>query len=309
LLVSSLTGARVERGVVHDISFTQRRADAALLVDKVAIGPGGRLRFRPSLTIIPWRNVAGLFALDATAGEVARLRNLHKADAARRIGALPRAKRAQVAAELSAAQLADVMEELPEGQQVEIMAGLDLDAKVEVVEEMEVDDAADLLKELRPDEREAILAEMDLEDAAQIRRLLTYREDTAGGMMTPEPVIVDPAAPVAEVIARLRDTDLPAALASRVFVADPPVAVPTGRFRGTATLQRLLHEPPYRPVSECLEEQVSTVLPSTTEREVAEILARYDLLAVAVVDGTGRLVGAVSVDDVLLRLVERWGRP
>jgi Mg/Co/Ni transporter MgtE len=304
LLATDIIGARVERGVVHDVAFVAR-ADGVLVVDKVAVGSGSRLRLRPSLTEIPWRNVGQLFALDANAGELARLRNLHKADAARRMGALPAARRAQLAAELDAEQLADVLEELPERQQVEIIARLDLDDAVEVLEEMEVDDAADLLREIPAARREALLHEMDDDDASQLRRLLDYREDTAGGLMTPEPVIVTPDTPVAEVVAKLRDTDLSPALAHHAFLADAPTGTPTGRFRGYATLQRLLHEPPSRPVGECMDEHVPTVLPHTPERVVADLLARYDLLSIAVVDGTGRLVGAVTVDDVLQRMLEQ----
>ena len=302
---AEIIGRPAKTGVVRDIALTQRNLDKALVVDQVAIGAAGRLRLRHQLALVPWKDVEELFSFDATAGELAKLRGLHKADAARRIGALPKARRAQIAAELDAQRLADVMEELPEGQQVEIIGGLETEEAIAVLEEMEVDDAIDLLKELPVSAREQYLAVMEDDDAARLRVLLQYREDTAGGMMTPEPIVVSPDTPIAEVIAIARDTDLPPALANRVYVTDAPTSPPTGRYHGTVTLQRLLHEPPSHTVGDSLSPQIPTVLATTPELEVAELLARYDLLSVPVVDQAGRLLGAVTVDDVVLRLVER----
>ena len=107
---------------------------------------------------------------------------------------------------------------------------------------VEADDAADLLAELPVGERDELLRAMEPEEALPLRRLLEYEGDTAGGLMTPEPVVLGPDTTVAEALARLRDVDLAAALAAQVFVVHPPTETPTGRYLGSVGFQRLLSE-------------------------------------------------------------------
>ncbi|MDQ3385202.1 MAG: CBS domain-containing protein, partial [Actinomycetota bacterium] len=148
---------------------------------------------------------------------------------------------------------------------------------------------------------------MTPEEAGPLRRLLRYGEKTAGGLMTPEPVVVTPGTPVAEVLARLRDPELPPALAAQVFVSDAPVQTPTGRYLGMVGVQRLLREPPSANVGRCVEEEGPAVTPAMPEAEVAARLAAYNLLALPVCDADHRLLGAVSIDDVLdAVLPEGW---
>lgn len=116
--------------------------------------------------------------------------------------------------------------------------------------------------------------------------------------MTTEPVVVGPETTVAEALARVRDPVVAPVLAGQVFVAEAPTTTPTGRYLGAVGIQRLLREPPSMAVGRCVEDR-SAIDAGLAEREVAERLAAYDLLAVAVVDADGRLVGAVTVDDVL----------
>ena len=123
--------------------------------------------------------------------------------------------------------------------------------------------------------------------------------------MNPEAIILKPDATVAEAIARLRDTDLPPAISVRLFVTETPTQAPTGRYLGSVTLPRLLQEPPANKVGDCINREEPTLRPSASEQEVASLLARYDLLAVAVVDPLERLVGVITVDDVVIRLIER----
>jgi Mg/Co/Ni transporter MgtE len=179
---------------------------------------------------------------------------------------------------------------------------MDLERVADVVEEMEPDDAADLLGAMTAERRDSLLGELEPEQAAALRRLLRYDATTAGGLMTSEPVIVEPDVSVAEVLARLRDPDLPPAIAAQAFVCEPPTATPTGRFVGTVGFQRLLREPPSQPVGGCVVES-GFVPPELGEREVAERLAAYNLIALAVCDPGGRLVGAITVDDVLDRVL------
>jgi Mg/Co/Ni transporter MgtE len=148
---------------------------------------------------------------------------------------------------------------------------------------------------------------MEPEEAAPVRRLMTYADYTAGGMMTSEPVIMLPDATVAEALARVRNPELSPAIAAQVYVVRPPQATPTGRFLGTAHLQRLLREPPSALVSGVCENDTGTLRPDTPLDEVTRHLATYNLVAAPVVDDHDRLLGAVSVDDVLDHLLpEGW---
>jgi len=150
------------------------------------------------------------------------------------------------------------------------------------------------------DQRRLILEAMDDEDADVMRRLLSYAKSTAGGMMTPELIVLGPTATVAEALAQIRQPHWVVSIAAQVFVCHPPFKAPTGRFLGTAHVQRLLREPPSMELRHCVSDD-PTVAPDATDGAVAEMLASYDMLAVAVCDQGGRLLGAVTVDDVLDR--------
>jgi Mg/Co/Ni transporter MgtE len=119
--------------------------------------------------------------------------------------------------------------------------------------------------------------------------------------MTPEPIVLPPEAAVAEALARLRDKEVPAAVAASVFVVQPPTQPPTGSYLGALTFQGLLREPPSTKVGTLVDGTPAAVDPSLPEVEVAERLAAYNLLALPVCDAAGRLLGAVTVDDVLDR--------
>jgi Mg/Co/Ni transporter MgtE len=200
-------------------------------------------------------------------------------------------------------RLADLLEELSEDEQVRIVEGLDPARLARVLDEMEADDAADLLAEFSATERAELLGAMDPDEAEPVRRLLTYEPDTAGGLMTPEPVILSPQATVAQALARVRDPDLPVPLAAQVFVAQPPLETPTGRYQGMVGIQRLLREAPSKPLGRCLDEEAEPVDANLSDREVAGRLAAYDVVALAVTDEVGRLIGAVTIDDVLDRVL------
>jgi Mg/Co/Ni transporter MgtE len=138
--------------------------------------------------------------------------------------------------------------------------------------------------------------------AEELRRLLRYDKATAGGLMTSQPLVFAPDTPVAEVLARIRVRDLPATAAAQVYVCEPPMLTPTGRYLGSVGFQRLLRRAPSIPIGECIEARVY-VRPDLPEQELAGRLAAYNLIGVAVCDTSGRLLGAVTVDDVLDHLL------
>lgn len=169
----------------------------------------------------------------------------------------------------------------------------------DVLEEMDPDDAADLLGELPEDDKERLLDLMKPSEAADVRRLMAYEDRTAGGLMTTEPIVLRPDSTVAEALARIRNPDLSPALAAQVYVCRPPDETPTGKYLGTIHFQRLLRDPPYTMVSSILDEDLQALTPAAQLQEIAGFFATYDMVAAPVVDDSGSLLGAVTVDDVL----------
>jgi CBS domain-containing protein len=301
ILASELYGRHVEDGTVVDVAVKPgEQPRAGWEVAAVAVAHG--LRFRVP-AIVPWDKYPELFQAGALAEELTALRELKPADLASAVERMPPSRRDQIAAALDDESLADLLEEMPEQDQVRLFASLGLERGADVVEEMQPDDAADLLAEMPPEQRERLLTAMESVQAADLRRLLRYDATTAGGLMTSQPIIVTPDAPVAEVLARIRQRDVPTTVAAQVYVCEPPLATPTGRYLGSVTFQRLLRRPPSALIGDCVDYASVFVRPDLPERELAAKLAAYNLVSVAVCDEEGRLLGAVTVDDVLDHLL------
>ncbi len=308
ILVSELSDRPVTGGVVLDvaISASEHRL-GGWEVSAVAIGRGRGLRHHPTM-IVPWTDCPELFVVEAQDEQLVELREMHPTDLANAVGAMSGARRRQLAEALQDEEVADLLEEMDEQDQVRFLAMLGLERSADIIEEMEPDDAADLLAEMPDDQRERLLAAMESVQAADLRRLLGYDATTAGGLMTSQPLIVTPETPVAEVLARIREPDLPVTAAAQVYVCEPPMTTPTGRFLGTVGFQRLLRQRPSMPIGQCVR-QSNFVRADLPESELAARLAAYDLVGVAVCDAGGRLLGAVTVDDVLDRLLPAdWRR-
>jgi CBS domain-containing protein/sporulation protein YlmC with PRC-barrel domain len=300
------------RATVVDAAMEQTRTRDWLLTRIAVREQSGRLsRRRGHVRQLEWNEVEGLGpAANEPQGAdtlLGLLSETRAADLANMLQDLGPKRRLEIAAALNDERLADVLEELPEDDQVAILAGLADERAADVLEAMDPDDAADLLHELPAGEQERLIQLMQPDEAADVRRLLRYSDDTAGGLMTTEPIILAPDATIAEALARVRNPDVSPALATQVYVCRPPSETPTGRYLGVAHVQRLLREPPSALVSGVIDDDLAPVRPETELAAVTRYLATYDLVAAAVVDESDRLVGAVTVDDVLDHLLpEDW---
>ena len=270
----------------------------------------GRLGRRGPVQVLRWEEIrgpGGITDLSAvpqgTDKLLAIFDTMRAADVAAALRELPTKRRYEVADGLDDERLADVFEELPENDQKDLLAHLDEERAADILEAMDPDDAADLLAELPEHDQDRLLELMESEESDPVRRLLAYSADTAGGLMTPEPIVLSPDATIAEALALVRNPDITPALASMVFVCRPPSATPTGRYIGCVHLQRLLREPPSQLVAGAVDTELARLPPGASLTDVTRYFAAYDLVCGPVVDDTDHLVGAVTVDDVLDHLL------
>ena len=284
LVIAELLDRRVtlietsEAVTVQDIGMTQERTQdwtiSRLFIRKAGSGFGRR----GETVAVEWSAVTGLFTESEQQPVdhlLASIETMRPADLANLLQELPQKRRLELIQGLDVEKLADVFEELPEDDRVEIMSELGLERATDVLEEMDPDDAEDL------------------------RRLLTYDDFSAGGLMTTEPIVLSADATVAEALARVREEQLSPALASQVYVTRQPLETPTGKYLGVAHVQRLLREPPSSLVSGVLDTSLVPIGPAAPLGQVARYFATYNLVALPVVDSDGHLLGAVTIDDVI----------
>ncbi|USQ77120.1 magnesium transporter MgtE N-terminal domain-containing protein [Ornithinimicrobium cryptoxanthini] len=308
----------LEPAVVEDVAL-ELQPSRDWVVTRVFVRKGAPTRPRPGLrlrrpkgeaVLAPIEQVEGLHLSVGEQGAEALLESLEDrkpADLADAIHDLSPKRRAEVTSAMDDETLADVLEELPDDDRVEILTSLSTERAADVLEVMEPDDATDLLSGLPDDTVEELLQMMQPEEAAPIRRLLTYDDDTAGGMMTPEPVILGPEASIAEALAVVRREELSPAVASLVYVCRSPLETPTGRLIGIVHIQRLLRDPPHQSIGSIVDRDFEPVPADASLETVTRLMANYNMVAVPVTDDEGRLLGAVTVDDVLDHILpEDW---
>ncbi|MCP2165577.1 Mg/Co/Ni transporter MgtE (contains CBS domain) [Goodfellowiella coeruleoviolacea] len=312
-------------GQLLDARVTVAAADAPAVVVDAAMEPTrtrdwvlsrvavqertGRLGRRGPVQVLRWEEIRGLRAAELSGQPqgaqqlLAVFDTMRPADVAAALRDLPTKRRYEVADALDDERLADVIEELPDEARKDLIAYLDDERAADILEAMDPDDAADLLAELPEFDKNRLLGLMEPEESAPVRRLLAYSANTAGGLMTPEPVVLTPDALISEALARVRHPDLTPALASMVFVCRPPSATPTGRYLGCVHIQRLLREPPSDLVAGALDTDLATLRPDATLAEVTRYFAAYNLVCGPVLDDEDHLLGAITVDDLLDHLL------
>ncbi len=301
------TGDRV---TVIDVAVQQVRSRDWYVSQLFVRKSGSGLRRRGETLTVDWDEVTGLSlpAPDQPAEQLmAQLDTMRPADVADLLHDLTPKRRIEAARQLDDERLADVLEEMAEDDRVEIVQMLEAERAADVLEEMDPGDAADLISELPPERAADLLERMEPDEADDIRRLLTYDDFSAGGMMTTEPIVLPPDSTVADALAHIRNADLSPALASQVYITRSPTETPTGRFLGTCHFQALLREPPGTLVSALVDTNLRPVSPDTSLAVVTRLFATYNLVALPVVDEDNHLLGAITVDDVIDHMLpEDW---
>ena len=223
-----------------------------------------------------------------------RMAKLHPADIADIVEELSARDRNAIFAELTDELAADTLEELEPEDQRSVIEHMDSERASEILEEMGPDEAADLLADLPEERARALLDLMEKQEAADVRELLTFPESTAGGMMTTEYVAVSSGLRAQECIETLRVLGPEAHNIYYVYVVDAD-----RRLEGVLSLRDLIVAPPNLRLAEFLIRDVVTVELDATRDEVAAVIAKYNLMALPVVDEDKHLRGIVTVDDAL----------
>jgi magnesium transporter len=240
-----------------------------------------------------------------------KMQRIHPADLAAIIEDLNAADQASLMGSLDEETAAEAFEQLDVDTQLSILEDIKPDRAADIIENMEPDDAADLLSEVEPERQQEILNLMEPEEAQDVRELLSHDEGTAGGLMTTEYLWLPPGLTVADAFAHIRKAAEDAELVYYLYVLDPQEHI-----LGVVTLRDLVTAEPASPVADIMTDDVVTVHTSTAREEVASTIARYDFLAVPVVDEDGRMQGIVTVDDAmdvvlpekLRKMLPRMGR-
>jgi len=230
------------------------------------------------------------------AGAVALIEALRPPDQADLFAELEEAEQAALLPRLAPGDSADILEELEDDEAARLVDGLAMADLARIVDEMEPDEAADLLAELDEVQVSAILSR--LEDPNEVRPLLVHPQNSAGGLMTSSHLALRRRMTVADALAAIRTLKPDSEEIYHLFVVDQ-----SGRLVGEVTFRQLVMANPTTLLQEMMDTEVISVPVGVDQEEVARLVARYDLLALAVVDNGGLLVGVITVDDVIDVLV------
>ncbi len=305
-------GARVVR--VNDLELV--RVNGTVLVSNVDIGAMGifrraglgsmakevaaRLRISLPKHHVSWDDVELLRhdELMRLKVPVDKVTELHPADIADILSDMNRLESGQFLEALGVEKLADALEEVEPEFQASLVESMSDEKVADVLDEMEPDEAADLLAELPKERSEDLLELMEKDEAADVRKLLTYPEESAGGIMTTEYAVVPANVTAEQAIQILRETGSDAETIFYVYVTDQ-----SNHLVGVFSLGRLIFAKPQALVQELMHKRVISVGLLDEQDSVAHVIAKYDLLAVPVIDEEGCIHGIVTADDALDKII------
>jgi len=306
--IVDINGAKVVR--VNDVKLADE-GGAACITD-VDVGLRGILRrlgverrgeafFRAirhplGHQLIPWHFIQPIAPrLDRLALSISReaLARLHPADIAQIISGMPPDGRKEFFEKLDIETAAEALHELEPRVQADIIADMDKEQAADVIERMPPDEAADVIGDLPAEKAQEILGLMDREEAEDVHELLAHEEDTAGGLMTNEYLAFPPGITAAEALERFRRDARDIEAVYYLYVVDG------GRLVGVVDLRELILADPGAVLGNIMHRQLITVRAEASRQEVAEAISKYNLLALPVVDDENRLLGVVTVDDVV----------
>ena len=223
-----------------------------------------------------------------------RLATLHPADIADIVEDLAPAEREAIFETLDEGVAAQTLEEIDPKMQVSILSSLDSDRAADIVEEMDPDAAADVLADMPPDETQEILTEMEPEERAEVAELMAFHENTAAGRMTTEYMALKPGAKVADAIEMLRNFEGGLESLSTIYIIGDK-----DKLLGAVPLAKIVLAPAETALMLLSTRFMPTIHPGASEKEVAAMFDKYNLLTLPVIDDEGTLTGVITADDVI----------
>ncbi len=224
----------------------------------------------------------------------AKLEQMHPADLADIVEELSPASREAIFETLDSEVAADALSEVDPKMQASILESLETEKAAEIVEEMSPHEAADVLSEMEESTTQEILMEMESEPESEVRELLEFKENTAGGMMNTEYIALPENAGVADALAALRGNEDLLETLNSLFLIDSD-----GRLVGAVPLARLFVASASTPLRDLMADtQIQAPVDETRDR-VTELFDKYNLLALPVVDEEGKLSGVITADEVI----------
>jgi CBS domain-containing protein/sporulation protein YlmC with PRC-barrel domain len=230
--------------------------------------------------------------------EKSQLDKLHPADLADILEDLDYKKRTDFIEDLDVETVAEAVAEMEADTQMEILEHLDSRQAAELLQEMPPDEAADLLGELTEEKSDELLKLMEPEEAQEVRELMEHEEGTAGALMTTEYIALPPELTVAEAFSRLRKLAAEAETIYYLYILGEDETL-----LGVVTLRDLLVAEPETRLQDLMQTRIISVLPEDSNEQVTELIDKYALLALPVVEEGGKLAGIITVDDVLEMLI------
>ncbi len=318
--IIDVSGRKVVRVNDVDLRREQVNGTVKLKLGRVDIGLRGAIRrllkgLAPNRAIealatrmpeksIPWEAV-DLIETDPARRvhlklEYERLSKLHPADIADILEELAPAEREAVFGSLDEEVAAEALEEIDPKMQVELMRSIQSEKAADIVEEMDPDAAADLLGDLPEETSEEILEEMEPEERQEVSELLAFHENTAAGRMTTEYIALSPEHTVGDAIDRLRQFEGPTETISNIYLVDTQE-----KLIGSVPLVSLVLAPGGTRLSTVAPDHVISTRADASDKDVAEMFDKYNLLSLPVVDDEGRLTGIITADDIISLLRDR----
>jgi CBS domain-containing protein/sporulation protein YlmC with PRC-barrel domain len=305
-------GIRVVR--VNDLEIT--KVNGYFYVSNVDIGSSGILRRIGLVKMADWLN--SMFSKKASTNKISwdfvellvhdqfmrlkvpgdKIRDLHPADLAELLSDMNHNESRKLLDSMDIEHLADALEEVEPDFQATLVQEMPDEKVADVLEEMSPDEAADLLAELPADRSEDLLGLMQDQEAKEVRLLLSYPEDTAGGIMTTDVAAIRPGLTAAKAIEAIRTSEPDAESIFYVYVTDHE-----NRLLGVFSLSDLILAKPSTLVSSFMHHKVVAAHVSTKQETLAQLIAKYNLLTIPVVDDGNHLLGMVTADDALDKII------
>lgn len=308
--IVDIKGSKLVR--VNDIklSWVKRKGTYEVMLIAVDVGVRGLIRRifgydpkteRMPLNLVGWQYLEPIRARTANlklAEATEKFSRLHPADIAEIIEELDHYERPGFINTLDDQTVAEALGEVDLDTQVDIIESLDSERASRILEEMAPDEAADLLGELTQEKSDELLNLMEPEEAEDVRELMEYPEGTAGALMTTEFISFTFSMTAQEAIDRLRELAPSAEMIYYLYVLDEHE-----KLLGVVSLRELIIAKPGTTLGEIMQDRVISVLPGDEHRDVLDTITKYDLIAVPVADENGRMLGIITVDDVLNTIV------